>query len=324
MECNDGVCEMIAPICPNPPCGGPPDIGPDTGVVDADAGDADAGDADADAGDADAGDADAGDADAGDADAGDADIGGGPDGSLAPFGEVWVGEVTAQQTTVRAFAQFEDRRSATYDAFSREYVLNGASCVLQRVTLLSGAPTPIEATSVEVDLNNGQILTYVSAGNGRYQPQFPPNPGIFGATPTPVDFTIVGGNQAGMLDDATATTDAPNALNPIAPLPLGNPIQLSQQLQWQPAAAQPNRRTIAELSDADGDVTLLCRIEPDNGTFTFPNDAVSDFMSQNPTTPFSVELRYEFAVATQVDIIPGTIQTLILFHTARGVRWPVQ
>ncbi len=198
------------------------------------------------------------------------------------------------------------------------------SCGLQRTTLISGAILPLVADRVTIDIGTlpNQMLTYLPVGNGRFEPQFAPTANLFFGS-TAVVFTIVSTNQSGTLAGATATTPPPPPMNVSVPA-VGLDVPLAQGVSfvWQPATAPPaGTRAIAEVYDADRNVKLTCLVVQDVGSFTLPPDLMSEYFAQGPTSPLTLELRYELPAAANVGLV-GTGDTLpVIFHAGQGRRW---
>jgi hypothetical protein len=217
-----------------------------------------------------------------------------------------------------------DRSTAVYETFAEEYVIPNGTCGVERTTLISGQPGAFEAEEVTATIDNGRTVTYESVGDGRYEPQAAPLPGVFDGA-TQVEYAIVGSGDIGTLADTTAVTPAPTAILQAQPTP-GTQLFLSIPftLTWAGQGMPPmGRRTVVELYDDLREVRLFCRIM-DTGSFTLPNDAVQDFMDENPTPPLTLELRYEYLTIGFAGIDGTGDQLPINFRTAKGVRWPIQ
>jgi hypothetical protein len=258
-----------------------------------------------------------------DAGSGDAGLGALP--SSGDFGFVWAGELYGETTSsYHAFGLLQRLDATTFDRTEQTYPDGeDTACSLWTRRLIGGTPIGFEAQEISV-IPGPQPFSPFSMypiGNGRYEPIQDPVERMYNKSRTAL-FQIYGTSNMGSVDGALVGVTAPGFVFEDVAYPRGQPIPISPppELRWRPHELTNGFITI-ELFASARDVVLTCLIG-DDGVYTIPSMAVSDFLDALPVPPVYLEIRYDREVMTNENLLGGgTIP--VTYRASQGLRYPV-
>lgn len=280
------------------------------------------------------------DQDGGGMDAGAPLDGGGMDGGVGPvmsrptplpvtgdLGFVWVAELYDSETTSahRAFALLQNLDGVTYTtSLQRHQDAESTTCEIRTRRRSSGTPDAYEAQEISV-IPGPQPFSPFSmypVGDGRFEPAQDPVDRIFNESRFAV-VQIFGNGNARSIDGAPRQVNAPPFPFEDPAFPRGSPIAIEpppNPLRWTKSDLSQGDITI-EVFDQPREVLLTC-VVADDGAYTIPSAAVSDFRAATPTPPVYLEIRYD-REARATETVEGGGSVSVTYRVSQGLRYPV-
>lgn len=243
------------------------------------------------------------------------------------LGFVWVAELYDSETTSahHAFGLLQSLDGATYTTrLQRHQDAEGTTCEVRTRRRSGGAPTPFEAREISVIPGPQPFAPFsmYPVGDGRFEPSQEPIERLFNKSRF-ATFQIFGNGNTRSVDGDLRQVSAPPFPFEDPAFPRGAPIALDpppNPLLWTESDLTQGDITI-EVFDQPREVLLTC-VVADDGAYTIPAAAVSDFLAATPTTPVYLEIRYD-REATATEAVEGGGSLSVVYRVSQGLRYPV-